>query len=178
MEWVKSGATVVLLLVVFGGIGTVSPQSAGAALPISLGFDPAVGIGQATPADPSDRQQKGITIGFLDANNPDYPDGCGCWFRAVDEPKRMILIGSVDGQAWMSIDGEMVVLRRVRDTTRYRGKKGDRYAQKYRSDQITVEVRCMATGFGDTHAVYCDTTITLVKNGRRQSVKADGSCGC
>lgn len=78
----------------------------------------------------------------------------------------------------MNIDGKVVQLRRIKDTTRYKGKKGDRYFQTYQSGGLTVKVECVATGFGDMHAVDCDSTITVTKGTKKQSVKANGSCGC
>lgn len=78
----------------------------------------------------------------------------------------------------MNIDGKVVKLRFVKDTTKYRGKKGNRYFQTYRSSNLIVRVECVAIGFGDTHAVSCDSTITVTKSTKKQSVKAIGSCGC
>jgi hypothetical protein len=122
---------------------------------------------------------KGLKIGLIDNSKRQYQDGCGCSFwPAGKQPDQNILVGNYEKQAWMNIDGKVVKLRLVKDTTRYRGKHGDRYYQTYQSGDITVKVTCVATGFGDTHAVYCDATITVIRRRQRQTVKAEGSCGC
>lgn len=78
----------------------------------------------------------------------------------------------------MNIDGQIVQLRLIKDTFKYKGRKGDRYFQTYKSGNITVNVACVATGFRDTHALSCDATITVIKGAQKQSVKAKGDCGC
>lgn len=78
----------------------------------------------------------------------------------------------------MNIDGQVVQLRLVKDTIKYKGRKGDWYYQTYQSGNITVNVECVATGFGDTHAVDCNATINVTKGIQKQVVKAIGSCGC
>ncbi len=122
-----------------------------------------------------------IKIGLLDNSRGQYLEGCGCSFWTGGEnPKndKYILLGNYDKQAWMNIDGEVVQLRLVKDTTKYQGKKGDRYYQTYQSSNLTVKVECVATGFGDTHAVFCNSNITVAKGTRKQTVKTTGSCGC
>ena len=144
------------------------------------------GVAQAANARTTTPNPKGIKIGLVDNSKYKYQDGCGCSFwTAGREPNiddrstwKYILIGNYEKQAWMNIDGEIVKLRLVKDTTRYRGRKGDPYFQTYRSGNITVTVKCIASGFGDTHAVYCDSTITVTKGAQKQTVKAEGSCGC
>jgi hypothetical protein len=140
------------------------------------------GVAQTGNGPTATPNPKGIKIGLVDNSKRKYQDGCGCSFwPAGREPKdrwKYILIGNYEKQAWMNIDGKIVKLRLVKDTTRYKGRKGDRYFQTYRSGNITVTVKCIATGFGDTHAVYCDSDITVIKRDQKQTVKAEGSCGC
>jgi hypothetical protein len=91
---------------------------------------------------------------------------------------QFILVGNYEKQAWINIDGRIVQLRLVTDTTKYKGKKGDRYLQVYQSGNIKATVECLASGFGDTHAVFCDACITVVKGSQKKTVQARGSCGC
>jgi hypothetical protein len=141
------------------------------------------------PASPSPAQAlvaKPIKVGLVDNSDNQYNDGCGCGFYPVDKPpkfndpanQKYLLIGNYEKQAWISIDDQIIQLRLVNDTVKYQGNKGDRYQQSYRSGDLTVDVECVATGFGDTHGVDCDATITVVKGDRKQVVKAIGSCGC
>ena len=144
------------------------------------------GLSQATRNSIAAPAQKEIQIGLVDNSKSKYQEGCGCSFWLVGkEPKtdqpntwQFILVGNYEKQAWMNIDGKIVQLRLVRDTTRYKGKKGDRYFQVYQSGDIKATVECVANGFGDTHAVFCDAVITVVKGTQKKTVKADGSCGC
>lgn len=144
------------------------------------------GVAQTRTNSTSTPVPKGIKIGLIDNSKGQYQDGCGCSFWPVSRKPNVdelgtgkyILIGNYEKQAWMNIDGKIAKLRLVKDTTRYRGRKGDRYLQTYRSSNITVTVKCIASGFGDTHAVYCDSTITVTKGTQKQTVKAKGSCGC
>jgi hypothetical protein len=127
-----------------------------------------------------------IKIGLVDNSKSQYLDGCGYSFwPAGIAPKfsdpgtwKYLLVGNYDKKGWMNIDGQIVQLQLTESTIKYKGRKGDKYHQTYKSDDITVNVECVATGFGDTHAVDCDTTITVVKGAKKQMVKAVGSCGC
>jgi hypothetical protein len=127
-----------------------------------------------------------IKIGLVDNSGYQYQDGCGCGFWPVDgkpqlndpSTQKYILIGDYDKQAWMNIDDQIVQFRLVKNTTKYQGRIGDRYFQSYQSGDITVEVECVATGFGDTHGVDCDATITVISGVQKQVTKAVGSCGC
>ena len=144
------------------------------------------GLAQANRNSTSAPAPKEIQVGLVDNSKRKYQDGCGCSFWPVGkEPKadlpntwQFILVGNYEKQAWMSLDGEIVQLRLVSDTTRYKGKKGDRYVQVYQSGDIKTTVECVANGFGDTHAVFCDAVITVIKGAQEKTVKADGSCGC
>jgi hypothetical protein len=144
------------------------------------------GLAQAKKNSTSTPAPKEIQIGFVDNSKSKYQDGCGCSFwLAGKEPKadlpntwQFILVGNYEKQAWMNIDGKIVQLRLVSDTTRYKGKKGDRYFQVYQSRDVKATVECVANGFGDTHAVFCDAAITVVKGTQKKTVKAEGSCGC
>ncbi|HKX29413.1 MAG TPA: hypothetical protein VJ302_17085 [Blastocatellia bacterium] len=139
----------------------------------------------ATPAAEM-KLPDGIKIGFVDNSVGQYQDGCGCGFWPVGRmPKfndpgaqNYILIGNYEKQAWMNIDDQIVQFSLAKDTTAYKGNVGDRYFQSYQSGDITVEVECIATGFGDTHGVDCDATITVIRGAQKQVVKATGSCGC
>lgn len=145
-------------------------------------------ISPSVSATPSSKptSTSAIKIGLVDNSQRQYQDGCGCSFwnekeePIFDDPKthKYILLGNYEKQAWMNIEDKIVELRLVKDTTKYQGKKGDRYFQTYRANNIMVKVDCVADGFGDTHAVFCDATITVTKGTRRQTVKAIGSCGC
>jgi hypothetical protein len=127
-----------------------------------------------------------IRIGLVDNSDRRYNDGCGCSFWPVDKkPKfdesetwKYLLVGNYDKQAWMNIDGRIIELRLTESTIKYKGRKGDQYRQLYQAGDITVNVECIATGFGDTHAVDCDASLTVVKGAQKQIVKATGDCGC
>jgi hypothetical protein len=136
-------------------------------------------------ASASQAQSDTIRIGLVDNSKSQYLDGCGCSFWPVNKPPtsdpktwKYLLVGNYDKQAWMNINDQIVQLRLTKDTIRYKGRKGDRYQQTYQSADITAKVECIATGFGDTHAVDCNTTITVVKGDQKRVVKAIGSCGC
>ncbi len=138
-------------------------------------------LAQSKRQSRSTKSASKLTVGTVDNSNNKYLDGCGCSFwTGGRNPKndKYILLGNYDKQAWMNIDGKVVQLRLVKDTTKYQGKKGDRYYQTYQSGNLTVKVECVATGFGDTHAVFCNSNITVTKGTRKQTVKATGSCGC
>jgi hypothetical protein len=143
-------------------------------------------IAQTEKRATATQKPKGIKIGLIDNSKGQYQDGCGCGFWPVRRQpgfddswkNKAYLIGNYDKQAWMNIDGETVKLRLIKNTTKYTGRKGDRYYQTYKSASSTVVVTCVATGFGDTHAVYCDSTITVIKGSQKQTVKAKGDCGC
>jgi hypothetical protein len=127
-----------------------------------------------------------IKIGLVDNSKYQYRDGCGCSFWPVnktpkfDDPRtwKYLLVGNYDKQAWMNINSQIIQLRLTKDTIRYKGRNGDRYQQTYQSGDITANVECIATGFGDTHSVDCNATITVAKGNQKQVVKAIGSCGC
>jgi hypothetical protein len=127
-----------------------------------------------------------IRIGLVDNSDRQYNDGCGCSFWPVnkrpkfDDPEtwKYLLVGNYDKQAWMNINGRIIQLRLTESTIKYKGRKGDRFQQVYQAGDITVNVECIATGFGDTHAVDCDATITVVNGAQKQVVKATGDCGC
>jgi hypothetical protein len=145
---------------------------------------------QARPDAGSPSEQSGtsaaIKIGLVDNSKNQYLDGCGCSFWPVNKaPKsddrstwKYLLVGNYDEQAWMNINGRIIQLRLTNNTIRYKGKKGERYQQTYQSGEITANVECIATGFGDTHSVDCNATITVVKDDQKQVVTAIGSCGC
>ena len=127
-----------------------------------------------------------LKIGVVDNANHQYQNGCGCSFwrpgqqPKFDDPKtqQYILIGNDKKHAWMNVNGKIVRFRLVKDSTRMQGKPGDRYYQVYQARDTRVQVACRASGFGDTHAVYCDATITLTRGRQKRTVKAEGSCGC
>jgi hypothetical protein len=125
-------------------------------------------------------------IDLVDNSNYQYLDGCGCSFWPVDKPpkfndsgtRKYLLVGNYEKQAWMNINDQIIELHLTKDTIKYQGNKGDRFEQTYQAGDITANVECIATGFGDTHAVDCDATITVIKGDQKQVVKAIGSCGC
>jgi hypothetical protein len=127
-----------------------------------------------------------IKIGLVDNSKSQYLDGCGYSFWPVnkapkfDAPRtwKYLLVGNYDKQAWMNINGQIIQLRLTKNTIRYKGRKGDRYHQTYQAGDITANVECIATRFGDTHSVDCNATITVVKGDQKQVVKAIGGCGC
>jgi hypothetical protein len=194
MKFKKYAATILLLLIsTWSGFASQHADGNGLAATKTTDSSPPVGralliksIDPITPSTQTPNPTKGIKIGLLDTSKRQYQDGCGCSFWPVGrEPKiddpgtqKYILIGNYNKQAWMIIDGKIVQLRLLKDTTKYRGRRGDRYYQTYRAGNITVTVTCVASGFGDTHAVYCDATITVTKGVQKRTVKAEGSCGC
>jgi hypothetical protein len=143
------------------------------------------GAAQVKSSSTSTPNTKGIKIGLVDNSKRQYRDGCGCSFRPLESEQgfdesweKLFLAGNHDNQAWMNVDGKIMELRLVKDTTRFKGRKGDRYYQIYKAGDITVHVKCVATGFGDTHSVACDATIIVIKGGQKRTVKAEGDCGC
>ena len=149
-------------------------------------FAPSVNFAQ-TPSPPSTvPPTPSLKIGFVDNAKNQYQNGCGCSFWppgrqpkfADPRTQQYILSGNDKKLAWMKVNGTIVRFRLVKDTTRMQGKQGDRYYQMYQSRDTRVQVACTASGFGDTHAVYCDATITITRGRQKRTVKAEGSCGC
>ena len=139
-------------------------------------------LGGASSADEAESQANDLAIGLVDNSNFQYWDGCGCGFtRPGEKPtpsmQRFILVGSGD-RAWMNVGGEVTELKKTRDSIELQGKIGDEYAQRYEAADISVTAVCRATRFGDTHAVFFDAEITVVKGSLKQTVRAEGSCGC
>ena len=122
---------------------------------------------------------------MVDNSDFKYLDGCGCGFYPSDRPphidradsQKYFLVATGD-KGWMNIDGEIVELLRTKDETRYQGKVGEEFKQLYQSDDTAVEVTCKATGFGDTHAVFCDAIITVKKDNQKKVIECAGDCGC
>jgi len=126
--------------------------------------------------DYSPKTDPSENIGLVDNSNYQYLDGCGCSFRPVkkapefDDPKtqKYLLVSNYDKQAWMNINGQIIKLQLIKDTIKYKGRKGDRYQQTYQSADLTANVECVATGFGDTHGVDCNATITVAKGDQKK----------
>lgn len=133
-------------------------------------------------AEEAGSQDNAFIIGLLDNSNWQYVDGCGCTFlppgkRRIPEMHKLILAAR-DGKAWIKVNGEVIELKKTYDGISYQGKIGDEYKQRYESADTSVEVLCKAKGFGDTHAVDCDAEITVKRGPHKQTLRAEGDCGC
>jgi hypothetical protein len=134
------------------------------------------------PACTFDRNDRALSVGFIDNSRFDYVDGCGCTFwppgteRSAEQ--RQLLLAATNERAWVNIEGELIELVKTYDDVRLQGRIGDIYRQRYDAPDTSVVVTCRATGFGDTHAVDCDASIAVTKNACTTTLAARGSCGC
>jgi hypothetical protein len=134
----------------------------------------------------SDPESAGLEIGLIDDSGMQFRDGCGCSFWPASGSSgsvgpadgKFYLVENVENRAWMSINGRIVELQLVADTTKFKGRAGDRYQIDYRAGDIEVRVECVATDFGDTHSVSCDATLTVRRGALSQTLRAEGDCGC
>lgn len=124
-------------------------------------------------------QQKKMVGVLADSS---IPDGCGCAF-SFNKNGRPIFADDFQ-TAWMNIDGKVVKLKRIKETSsKGRLKVGSRSVSRYESAGITVDVIKVATSVCPPRDVGCEVTdysatITVRKGNRTQVVRTVGSCGC
>lgn len=128
-----------------------------------------------------------LTIGTL--ARAEVAGGCGCSFfvpgdRRTDAP--LVLRIEADGNATMRLDGETVKLRKTGEKLVQRGKKhptaGDKLLLTLRGPQAQASVNAALLNScrvrdGCRQLSY-RSVIAVSRNGARQSVSADGVCGC
>ena len=117
-------------------------------------------------------------------------EGCGCYFRPAGEhasPERYIFFEDASEAApLMNIGGREVRLRLISSTEPLGGvgRKGERFSRRYAAGDIRVRMSFVATrvcpGPYDPECVAnsYDVTVTASKGSRRQTVRAEGDCGC
>ncbi len=90
-------------------------------------------------------------------------------------------------QAQMNIDGQDVMLRRVRQRSRAGGggplRVGQRSVEQYEGERVRVRVVSTITEVCPPDEPTCETlsnsaVITVRKGGRVRTVRAQGGCGC
>ena len=117
-------------------------------------------------------------------------NGCGCYFRPVGEDassnRYIFFEDASEGAPLMNIGGRDVRLRLISSTEPPGGvgRKGERFSRRYAAGNIKIRMSFVATsvcpGSYDPECVgnSYDVTLTASKDTRRQTVKAEGGCGC
>lgn len=111
-------------------------------------------------------------------------DMCGCTFARPTGPANYTFLGDSGGQtAWMNIDGEDVKLQFVHSRGPKVSRIGSRYTESYKADGIKVFLVMIVNRLCIPYSPECETTgynvtITAGKNGRVETVKTKGQCGC
>ena len=108
-------------------------------------------------------------------------DGCGCAYYLQSDSSRRQVYSFVE-DPWMNIDGEDVRLTRIKTVSVPKGpvKKGQRTTENLVGGDAKITIVTVVTkGPSDSNEGSDYTgTITVVKNGREQTVKIAGFCGC
>jgi len=117
--------------------------------------------------------------------NANVVEGCSCSLsRGKNSNKYVFLSDDEKKNAWMNIDGRDIKLNFVSTTqTKRRSRaerRGDRFTDKWEAPGITVRIDYVVTAPMTNDKEYVDygTTITVTKNGKTQTSKATGNCGC
>ena len=117
-------------------------------------------------------------------------EGCGCYFRPAGEDassKRYIFFEDAsEGAPLMNIGGRDVRLRLISSTEPVGGvgRKGERFSRRYAAGDIKIRMYFVATSVcpgpynPECVANSYDVTVWASKGARRQTVKAEGGCGC
>ena len=117
-------------------------------------------------------------------------DDCGCYFRRAGEDassERYIFFEDAsEGAPLMNIGGRDVRLRLISSTEPPGGvgSKGERFSRKYAAGDIKIHMSFVATGVcpgpydPECVANSYDVTVTASRGARRQTVRAEGGCGC
>jgi len=115
--------------------------------------------------------------------------GCGCYFQFPSEGRnstRYLFFEDFSEESpLMNIDGKDVRLKLVNSSEPADGiaKKGERFSRNYVSGDVRVRVDFVTTSVCAPGDEACESTgyavtVTVVKGGRKQTVKAVGGCGC
>lgn len=136
----------------------------------------------AEPSQSRPMPNKKSMIGYI--KDEGLVDMCGCAFEHYTSTRGYTFSSDAEGKtAWMNIDGEDVKLKLIY----FRGSKvhkiGSRYTETYEADGVEVLIVRIVNRLCIPYSPECETTgynvtITVSKDGRRESVKAKGQCGC
>jgi hypothetical protein len=115
--------------------------------------------------------------------------GCDCKFQTLKEARsgradKFVFQSDLAAiPAWMNIDGNDVSLKLIYASPASNGVLlGSRSYKKYQAKGISVLIRYVVNAICPEENPDCDeagyiATITVSKDGRRQSIKATGMCG-
>ncbi|MGB7208646.1 MAG: hypothetical protein WBD27_08300 [Pyrinomonadaceae bacterium] len=124
-----------------------------------------------------------IVIGNL--RNTDVVQGCSCSLRKTKAYGQYAFLCDYEKKfAWMNIDGRDVKLNFVGTTQKQRRTRaerlGDRFTDTWRSGNLTVSINHVVTDAaapGEEVTEY-GVMIKVSRDGRTQTVKGFGDCGC
>jgi len=115
-------------------------------------------------------------------------DNCGCslYKNIKDEKKRRhIFLSDMSQKAAINIDGKDLTLRLIDDGDGKNGelKVGDRSWEIYNAGNTKVRVDYTVSKLCDPNdeaceVIYYKATITVIRNGIKETLKSIGYCGC
>jgi len=137
-----------------------------------------------TPKASDNTSASPLVIG--DLKNSDVVMGCSCSLstRRRSNGKYVLLSDYEKKNAWINIDGLDVKLTFVGSTQIRRSnrpeRRGDRHTDKWAARGIEVQVDYLVAAPATERKEYTDyeTTMTVTKGARSQTIKAFGACGC
>ena len=116
-------------------------------------------------------------------------DSCGCYFQLQNEdrnPAGYVFFEDPGKSPVMNIGGRNIKLKLISSTEPPDGlkRKGERFSRRYSSGDIKIRMDLVATSVcPPPYDPECvgngyDVTLTAIKGTRRQTIKAEGGCGC
>ena len=118
--------------------------------------------------------------------NTSVIEGCSCSLSTRKNSNSYVFLSDYEKkQAWMNIDRRDIKLNFVSTTQKRRAtraeRKGDRFTDNWSAGGVEVKIDYVViapmTGPEKEYTDY-GITITVTKNGKTQTVKAFGNCGC
>lgn len=128
-------------------------------------------------------KQSKLIIGNI--KNIDVVEGCSCSLSIRKNSNSYVFLSDYERKfAWMNIDGRDIKLSFVSTTQNQRAnraaRKGDRFTDKWSARGVDIKIDYLVTAPMTQDKEYVDygVTITVTKDGKIQTTKASGNCGC
>ncbi len=128
-------------------------------------------------------------IGTFDFRElPERIQGCSCLFHDASSARKLVFASDMGKKIWMKLDGKFALLTLKESKFHEIGavmtkKIGSKLNYIYTSGEITINIELESTSVCPPNAESCEgqsfkATFTAIKGDVKQTVIANGICGC
>jgi len=136
--------------------------------------------------------RENLTINLIETFDfrelPEQIQGCSCLFHADSSSDRLVFASDMGKNIWMKLDGKFALLTLKKSKFHEIGalmtnKIGSRLNYLYSSGEITINIELETTSVCPPNSESCEAqsskaTFTAIKGKLKQTVVANGMCGC